>query len=101
MSRGHERLRLPERQALQVLTQSIDDAVECLVGHRLLLVAPARQDNGLVATDQLVQEVPDQGGLADTRRAMDVEGYGPAAGHVCECGLQGLEISARPTKGGG
>ena len=77
------------------MTQSIDDAVECLVGHRLLLVAPAREDNGLVATDQLVQEVPDQGGLADTRRAMDVEGYGLATGHVRECGLQGLEISGR------
>ena len=96
---GQERLRLQERQALHVLTQSIDDAVECLVGHRLLLVAPARQHNGLVAADQIVEEAPDQGGLADTRRAMDVEGYGPPPAHVRECDLQGLEISARPTKG--
>ena len=85
---GQERLRLQKRQALQVSTQSIDDAVECLVGHRLLLVAPARQDNGLVAADQIVEEAPDQGGLADTRRAMDVEGHGPPPAHIREGDLQ-------------
>ena len=85
---GQERLRLQDRQALQVLTQCIDDAVERLVGHRLLLVAPARQDNGLVAADQIIEEAPNQGGLADTRGAMDVEGNGPPPAHIGEGDLQ-------------
>ncbi len=40
---GQDGLGFRERQALQVSTQGIDHAIERLVGHRLLLVAPTRQ----------------------------------------------------------
>ncbi len=42
----------------------------------------------MVATDQIVEEAPDEGRLAYPRRAMDVEGHGPAPAHVGEGVLQ-------------
>ena len=43
----HESVGLVSRERFQVATQSIDQGVECLVGHRLLFVAAAGQDHGL------------------------------------------------------
>src|SRR5207248_557636 len=64
-----------------------------------VLVAPARQDDGLTAVAQAIEEVPDQGTLADTGRAVDGDHDRPAppAGRVRL--LQGAQVPLAPEQG--
>ena len=69
--------RPPAGQAAQVAAQGVDQAVEGLVGDRLLLVAAALQDDHVPAPGQVVEEVLDQGALARARPAVDEGGGRP------------------------
>ena len=73
--------RLGWRQACQVTGQHVDGGVEGLVRHRLLLVAPTGQDDGLLALDQIVEVPLDQDGLARSRGAVDPQDHGPTLRH--------------------
>src|SRR4051812_8226906 len=59
-------------QALQELTDGVDDAVDRLEWHRLALVAGSlKHDDRAVALGDPIDELSDEGALADARFAMD------------------------------
>ena len=72
--RRHERRRLRRRERAQVRTQTVDDPVERLVWHRLVLVTSAAKHHRIVAVRQLVEKLLDQRGLADSRGAVNADG---------------------------
>ena len=96
-------LRLAGRQPLQVPRQGVDQAVERLVRDRFSLVAPAREDDGLVLLDQLVEERSNQRGLAGPRPAEDEDRLGLAAVERGEqaCRGPGDAATARSGEAGG
>ena len=80
------------RQTLQVTAQGIDRAVEGLVRNRLLLVATARQDHGVLALDQSVEKALHQVALTDARPAGDIQSHCPTAPHGLERRIETLEL---------
>src|SRR5262249_29988649 len=89
---GQQRLRLQQRQGLQVPAEGVHQAVQRLVRHGLLLVATARQHDRLAALRQPVEETLDQRRLAYTGAAVNVKPYGPSLPASVEPGCQGLEV---------
>jgi hypothetical protein len=96
---GQQRLYLQQGQGLQVAAEGVHQAVQRLVGHGLLLIATSRQHHRLAAQRQAVEEPLDQGCLAHTRVAVDVERDGPSLPACAERSSQGLEVSLATDQG--
>ena len=79
-------------QSPQMPAQGVDQAVQGLVGNRLLLVASPRQHHGRLTPDETRQEVLDQDSLSRPRAAVDVDGGRLPAAHRLERVIQDLEM---------
>ena len=60
-----QRFGLRSRQAAQMVTETVDHAIERLVRHRFVLVAAAPQHDDIFAADHVLEKALDQGALAD------------------------------------
>jgi hypothetical protein len=90
-----ERLGLGVWKPLQVAAQSVDEAVECLVWHRLPFVTTAFQDDHLrVALAQLFEKAADQGRLAHPRPPVQVDHLGATERGRIEGALEDSQLRA-------
>ena len=81
------------RQRHHVAGQAVDDAVERLVRHGLVLVAAPGEHDDVVACRQAAEKGPHQRALADARRTAHVHGRRAAACDRQVCFVEHLELT--------
>ena len=83
-------------QPPQVPAERVDERVNRLVRNRLLFVAPAGQDDRLVALEQRLQESLNERALADPRAAVNKHGHRTSLAHILERRIQGGKLRLTP-----
>ena len=92
LSRAAEALRPGHRQALQVAAQGVHQAVQRLIGYRLVLITAAREDHRIGVGPQVFQEVLHQGRLSRPGPARDGDNDRTSLPHRGEGVVEGCQM---------